>query len=445
MKYLFIYNMEKYIILLLLLLIIYVLCFDNNTIENFSTQLKTGSFIVGDGSAFTQGLRVESDATIARNLNILGNTNASTNLTARRTAIGGVGTAEADLLRVGPSNTDFLFYNTQGQLGRASGQTLNIVSNINATGALAVGGASTFNGTTSLGATTFRDGSTASLANATVRSDLTVNRNLTTNGTSSLGNTNVRNNLTVNETTSLGDTTFRDNNQITINGQTNFRGATNGNPTNMRTHFPNNDGFNYIRGSTNLLGNLTVDGQLNVNGRGRINNYSVQFDDSRGNTIRTPDFYRQRGTGSYNEFSLERQTGGPNNDGWVNVHTQVFYWDNTAPNSIIQHIYTPNGVFVRESISATEWGPRRQIGIHGDSSFEIIKRNVDFTQGSTAETGTPVGNITNIGDCINRCRNNNNNAVPVVAVHSKATNTCWCKTEIAGGRKNNNFDSAILL
>jgi hypothetical protein len=91
----------------------------------------------------------------------------------------------------------------------------------------------------------------------------------------------------------------------------------------------------------------------------------------------------------------------------------------------------------------------KNIRLFGDTTIQhlvIKKPNVDFTCGSTTETGTPTNSgITNFDSCINRCRNNNNNAVPVVAVYRKSDNMCWCKTEICGGRKNNGFDSAVFF
>jgi hypothetical protein len=52
---------------------------------------------------------------------------------------------------------------------------------------------------------------------------------------------------------------------LEVFGFANFRGASTDNPTNMKTHFPNSDGKNYIRGTTQIDGGSILNGPLVVN------------------------------------------------------------------------------------------------------------------------------------------------------------------------------------
>jgi hypothetical protein len=135
------------------------------------------------------------------------------------------------------------------------------------------------------------------------------------------------------------------------------------------------------------ISNVDVTKNLNVNGTAKLNGLSVQWENNRSGSPRTPKFYWSKGPGIYNEFTLNNLTGG-GNDAWVYLSTYVFWHDQSAGNSIVQYIYFDNEVYVRYSINDNTWSERRRI--LRDNINNATLNNATINGGATVNGGAKI-------------------------------------------------------
>lgn len=209
-----------------------------------------------------------------------------------------------------------------------------------------------------------------------------------------------------------------------------------------------------IHGSAKMRNGASVTGDLSVSGTAKLNGLGVQWENNRSGEPRKPSFYWSRGPGIYNEFTLERLTGG-NGDGWVNASTHVFWHDASAGESIVQYIYTPTGMFTRKSRNADTWENRVELASIGKTDavqhLVIRKPNSDFNRCARKADIFVHNNVANFEDCIRTCKDSDGGLGHAFkfAIYGKQGNNnrkCWCRHSCWGHTKNDpNYDAAVII